>query len=463
MSRSLFIIIILSFLLRLIMFGGIFVSLGEKGLFFNDSTNFYRTAINLAEDHGFSREAGPPYTPSAHFPPFYPLLLAGSLKVSDSLIPLIILQIILSSLIPLLIWKIGEFFTKNKRSLAIAAGLSGFEPMMALWSVTVLTEVVSVFSLLLALLFFIKIFSENSFTGRNSVLAGLFLGLSTLTRPHAQLLFLPATILLLGIWGWKKFKLKTEKDLFLLKGAGVFAVTFFLVLSPWLMRNWYQFNTFSVATTGARNFYTSLGTSVISFEKNLSYEDAQTYLDEEFRKKYNTDPKEIRENPAWGPHLAKDGIALMFDYPASTVKVLAITLNSFFTQDLYLTYTKYYGLMQPIPFGFSPSVVLVKEGPIALAKLVFGKFGLYSIIPLLGRALWIALTIFWVLGVWKAFRAGGKTRFFGVMFFLIILYYASGSLLAGFSDHGRHRYPANPFIFLLAGYGLASFLKTRGS
>lgn len=455
MSRTLLVIVVLSVLLKLLLFGGIFFNAGEEGLFLNDSSSFYRTAQNLIAGHGFSREADPPYTPSAHFPPVYPLLLAASLQIAGSVVPLIILQIVLSSLLPLLVWKIGEFLTQNKTALALAAGLAGLEPIGALWSVLVLTEIVAVFFLLTAVLFFLKALREEKYL-KYASLAGAALAFSTLTRPNAQLLFIPA-ILLLVFLGWRYRPVAKAMVL----SAAVFALAFFAVLSPWLWRNWQQFGTISVATTGARNFYTSLGTSVISFEKNLTYEEAQEFLDNQFREKYQADPREIRENPAWGPRLAKDGILLMLDYPASTAKVFLITLNSFFTQDLYITNAKHFGLVPQIPFGFSPSVVLAKEGPIELAKLIWERLGAYSALPILGRILWVALTILWVLGFWRAFRQGGEARFAACIFLAIILYYAATSSIAGFSDHGRHRYPANAFIFILAAYGATQLLITK--
>ncbi len=447
--------------MRLLLLVLIFWS-GKSGLLFaGDSVRFYQPAINLIQGHGFSQDTQGPFHPHADFPPLYSFLMATSLWASGSLIPLLVLQVMLSSLIPLLVWSIAGQFSPSIKVRLSAAVFSSLEPQMILWSLYYITEVLAVFTLLVGLYYFLKVFSVPS--TKNAALSGLFVALSALTRPHAQFLVFGGVFVffILAIHAFKKrnsWKIYTKSGL-------VFLFIFFLVLSPWLVRNWYHFHTVSVSTTGLRNIYSGIGTSVLSLKTGKPYNEVQEDLHREVSQKYGFDKKEIRENPALGKILAKEGLRIMKENPKETLQTFAIILNSFFTQDLYLENARSFGIIPYFSFGFSPSRVLIKEGPIQFLKelttLVKERSGLYVLIPLAGKILWIGLSILWIVGAIFALKKGGKERNIALVFVGLILYYAAINLVAGFSDQGRLRYPVNPLIFILASYGFVEVISKK--
>ena len=456
LPKPLFTIIFLGLALRLFLFSGILFNFGEDGLFFGDSKGFFQTAVNIKEGHGFSRDTAPPYAPSAFFPPLYPLLLAGSLAVANSSIPLILLQIALSSVMPVLVWQIARLLTDKKWVWYISAGLMAFEPLGMLWNVTLLTDTISTFFLLLSVLFFIRLLlapltggaSVGRHTSRDTAISAISLGLASLTRPEPQYLFLLAVIALLFLALIKKLPLRAVL---------LFPILFLAIFSPWLVRNVIQFGTPLAATTGVRNIFSSLGTSVITYKTGRPYGEVQDELQQALAQKYGLEEKEITENPAIGPILTAEGFRILRENPKETAITLVITANSFFTQDLYTTYLRQFNIIQKFAMDFSPSVVLIKEGPIELSRKIWNSIGGLFIIPIFGRLLWIVLTIFSICGAVFSVRKHGRERVVGIVLASLILIYAGGSLVAGFSDHGRHRYPVNPFIFILAMYGLIRF------
>lgn len=448
-SKSLVLLIALGFVLRLSLFLTIFITQGEGAFLVSDSQRFISVAQNLIGGHGFSQSSEAPFLPSAHFPPIYPIFVAASLALSSSLLPLVILQLLLSSAIPLLAWLLAKRFTARTDVPLIAAGLMALEPVVGILGLLVLTDTIAVFALLLASLFFLRIFQEN-FQIRSALLAGIFLAISTLTKPNAQLIFLGWFLIL----AWAGMKKHVDR-----KTIAAFLLAFFLILSPWLVRNAVQFGSPSISATGLRNIYTDFAVSVLSYETERSYGEIEDELRRSFAQARDIPYSEIQENPALGKELAKEALQIILSYPQSTASVLVITLQAFFTQDLYAYFAQRFHLIPPMNFDFSPSVVLLKEGPSVLVARVWELLGASVIIPLLGRIIWVLLTTLSIFGLYKAYRHGGKERMVSVFMLSIILYYAATSLPAAFSDQGRHRYPADAFIMTLAGYGISQIMQ----
>ncbi len=450
LSKPLLYILATGFLLRLIFFVLIFGTQGEAAFLVSDSTGFLNIAQNLLLGNGFSQSLKPPFSPSAYFPPLYPLFLAGSLAISSSVLPLIMLQMLLSGAMPAIVWLLARRFTKRTDVPYIAAGLMALEPVVGILGLLVLTDTIAVFFLLLASLFFLRIFQDN-FQIRDSLLAGIFLALSTLTKPNAQLIFLILAAALFVAW-IKKYLHG--------KAVAVFLVAFFLVLSPWVIRNYIQFGSPSVSATGLRNLYTDFAVSVLSFETGRPYGEIEDELKKSFIERRGIGYSEIQENPALGGELAREGLEIIISHPRSSMMVMGITLQAFFTQDLYAYFSQKFHLIPPMTFEFSPSVVLIKEGPLVLASRVWGLLGIYVFIPVVGRIVWVLLSVFAIAGASSAFRSGGRERIVALFMAAIILYYAATSAVAAFSDQGRHRYPADAFIMILAAYGVSE-LKQR--
>jgi 4-amino-4-deoxy-L-arabinose transferase-like glycosyltransferase len=473
--RSILIITLCAFLTRLLILGEILASSGSRGLMTNDSYGFLATAKNLTAGHGFSKSTEPPFSPDAHFPPIYPLLMAGSLAASSSLIPLVFLQIVLSSLMPLAVWRIGKFFTARRGVSTSAAALMAFEPMNMVWSVLVLTETVAVFFLLLGVYYFLKLIRGSR--ASDAAWGGLFLALSTLTRPHGQFIFILAAIYLgaaaiqavikIGRGGGKNKQREGEvpistysSTLAPFKNLAAFFAVFFLVLSPWLIRNHMRFGSASIATTGLRNVYSSLAASALSLSTGEPIGEVKNRLAREFAQKYHVDPIDIKEDPSLGKALAKEGFVILKDHPKESLEAAFISIQTFFTQDLWTDYLRRFGVLPHFEMDFSPSVILFTEGPLPLAKLIWERLGFYSIIPAIGRIFWIALGIGWIAGTIRAARKGREEKEIALMMSGVILVYALSSIVGGFSDQGRLRYPVNPFIFLLASYAALEALRT---
>lgn len=451
LPRGLLIIVGAALLVRLGLFTLVATQTGTEPFITSDSHIFLQVAHNILSGHGFSQSEVPPYRPDAHFPPLYPLLIVASLATTGSFIPLLILQIILSATIPILAFFLAQHIGFGPRAGLMAAAFAAFEPMMMFWGFFVLTETFAIFFVLLALLFFLK-WHETETIGSISA-SGLFLGLSVLVRPHAQFLF-PLAILFFGILCYRRWSVPPALRRIAIS-AGVFILFFGAILAPWLIRNYLTFGALTPSATGLRNFYTSLAPAVLSLETGGSSDELNDELTRKFARRRGIAPEEIRENPSYGGELAREGLTIIARYPKSTAKVIAFSFVAFFTQDLYLDYFKRLQLISTYPLDFSPTYILATEGPVALMRLVGERVGWYAAIPLIGRLFWVSVLIFAIIGCWIAIR-NQKARTAALIMAAVIAGYALTSVLAGFSDYGRFRYPANTLLFVLAAGGFVS-------
>ena len=210
-------------LIRLIFFG-LMMNNPDRFTTTDSKVTYIPIALNLLELHEFSADTMPPYEPDAYRTPGYPLFLAFCFGVfGKSLHFAVLLQILLSVVCILLVYLLGYELFDRKTGL-IAALFLAIDPGSISYSLFVLSETLFSFLLILSVYFFIK--SEKARAELRSALAGLFVGLATLTRPIAQ--FFAAIPFL--FWVLKGSKEGIKRGL-------LFLLFFVLTLTPWLYRN----------------------------------------------------------------------------------------------------------------------------------------------------------------------------------------------------------------------------------
>jgi len=490
--RSVWYIVGAAFLVRLVFFLAVLLTSGDSAFMTGDSRGFLQIARNVAEGRGISQSDSAPFLPDSRFPPIFALTLGGSLYAFGSFLPILILNMILGSIVPLFAYRMGAYFTplqpevpplqggeeygvrkvhgkpqplgrvvtgftENRKTGIIAAILAAFEPLTLILSLLLIPHPLSLIFLLSAVLLFI-IFLESR-SAWHACASGAFLGLSVLVRPHGKLLFLFAFLFFIGA------AFRELRAGFIIRRIVVPAAAFFLasiiVLSPWAIRNYYHFGTFDISSTGLRNIYTDFAVSVVSYKTGEAYGDVEAMLEEDFARRHGIAVKDIDRDPQWGNLLFKEGIGIIARNPKEAIFVFSITMTAFFTQDLYMYFSQVFGVLEPGTIDFSPSMVLAKEGPAKLFALVWDRLGFGALIPLAGRILWVGFFALSSIGFFIAISRRGRERTLALLFGFLIVYHAATSLAAGFSAHGFHRYPANVFFFILLSYALVAFISLR--
>jgi 4-amino-4-deoxy-L-arabinose transferase-like glycosyltransferase len=201
---------------------------------FGDTQDYIQIAQNFLSGKGLISSP----ERIAYRPPLYPLFLSGVYYLfGDGYWPIRIIQSILDALTCMMVYFLGRMIL-NKRTGEIASFICAIYPFFIFFTGFELTETLFIFLLLLVILYLQKIMTDCSFN--SSISCGVFIGLSALCKP-TMLGFIPialtgAALLLLKRRNcWKYFWAMT--------------ITTFIILSPWIIRNYIHFHKFVPGTT----------------------------------------------------------------------------------------------------------------------------------------------------------------------------------------------------------------------
>lgn len=209
--------------------------------FLNDTGEYNRLAKHLIEKHEYAEEAL-----RAYRPPLYPMFLALVYLISGFNPPVIrVIQSILGALTAVCIFMI-TFKITGRVWLGFLAGIVvALFRSLILFNGILLTESLFIFGLYSAIFFTICVF--NTELKIYQILAGIFWGLSCLTRP-IPLMFLPMFLFLI---------LLINREIFRLFWKKIILVFLFMILTifPWIIRNFIIFGTLvPVSTNFGINF-----------------------------------------------------------------------------------------------------------------------------------------------------------------------------------------------------------------
>lgn len=188
-----------------------------------DSSEYHRIALNLAAGNGYSLIDA---TPTVTRPPVYPLFIAAIYELVG-VIPGAVLftQAVVGGLTSWLVYVLGRRLIDD-RAAALGGGLAAASPHLAAYAGTLLSETVATFLLVITILLVLQVRGTGS--GRVAVLLGLSAGALALTAPRFALL--PIALL-----GWLALGHLPRR--FVLRSVFFVGAGYLLVLSPWVARN----------------------------------------------------------------------------------------------------------------------------------------------------------------------------------------------------------------------------------
>jgi 4-amino-4-deoxy-L-arabinose transferase-like glycosyltransferase len=235
--RSILWMVLLSFLIQLAavgLFRQYHTRPGEDNFGFGFEMG--RIGRSIALGQGFSNPYGGNTGLSAWEPPLYPFLIGGVFRLFGvytyaSAWMLLSINSLLASLTTIPIYRIAHP-TFGPRVAIWSARAWAFNPYVWYWSIHWIWDTTFT-PLMLALIFLIALELKQWPGLRGWILFGALWGVGALANP-TMLAFLPFC----GLWVWRQ---RYRRALPSLAGVVLSSLVFFLVLSPWLLRNYNAF------------------------------------------------------------------------------------------------------------------------------------------------------------------------------------------------------------------------------
>jgi len=240
--------------------------------------------------------------------PVYPLLTAAVYKISNNnYSAMLFVQIVLSSLIPVLIFKIAQLIYDKKIAI-LAAILAIFHPGLIVFSSTML-HALTLDALMFSIVVMFFLIIKKSPTLTNQVLLGLFSGLCVLTRPTV-LIF----ILLAFIWLYFILNIKYLKKI---KCLIIISLIILAIISPWLIRNYLIHKQIVFQTTTGFLFWIGNNEKAVGTATLPNGTAIQNMMPPDFAEKIYSMNNEIEQNNAFFDEAFK----FIKKYPFSFIKL----------------------------------------------------------------------------------------------------------------------------------------------
>lgn len=428
-------IFLIAVFVRFAYFGASYESRGhDLMLTISGADCYYSLSENILHGNGYSCDTEPPYSLNAVRPPVYPYFIALTNQLTGGYWGVLIVQILIGSMLPLIAMRIARYIFADKRISYAAGFILALEPFSILFSIFFYSETLFMLFFLSSVLALFAYFHTRH--PKFAALSATLLGMSVLTKPTVQYMFIVAVLFIL-IEARKHLSKKV-----LLTAAG-YAALFFLVITPWLVRNYAEFGAFSLSPQKEVNIYSVMVPSVLAIVNNTNFQ-------VEFKK--------ILESGALDPNSATFGgtkdyvkmaVPVFLAHPVAFTLLNANTALNFFIHDGMYDVLKHVGIRPQEMFG-RPVLFVLLTDPGRLFAYIADVAAKPIILILVGRVLWILVTVAFVLGVWRYLRR--EPRIYGILAMVVVCYFLLTTLVVGLGVNARYRMPVNAIIVAFAAY-----------
>ncbi len=428
-------VFVLAVVVRLAYFGLSYESRGrDLPLTISGADCYYALSENIIHGNGYSCDTEPPYMLYAVRPPVYPYFIAWTNMLTGGYWGVLMLQILIGSLLPIIAMRIVRYIFEDKRVSYIAGAVLALEPFSILFSIFFYSETLFMFFFSLSILSLFAYFKTRQ--TKLAALSAILLGVSVLTKPTVQYMFIVAMICILV----EARKHISKKVLMTAVGYGAL---FFLVITPWLARNYAEFGAFSLSPQKEVNIYSILVPSVLAIANNTNFQ-------VEFKKILDSGALEPNSATFDGTEdYVKMAIPVFLAHPVAFVALNANTALNFFIHDGMYDVLKHVGIRPEQMFG-KPVLFVLLTDPGRLLAYIAGVITEPIILILVGRVAWILVTLAFLLGLWRYVRRG--PRVYGIFAAVVVVYFLLTTLVVGLGVNARYRMPANAIIIAFAAY-----------
>ena len=429
---------------ELIVAGVIFSKFGFDFYQGGDSPGYMFLAKNLVEHGIFSLSDVLQYISSNIRTPGYPLFLALIYLIFHSFIPAIFFGALISAFAAPLIYLIAkEVF--EERIAFITGVLTAIEPMGLFLGVSIVTEGIFTPILFLAAYCFIRYLKYGD--TKNIGISGFLFGIATLIRP-ITFYFWPIVVLFIiyKIYKEKNFWRRTVKN------SLIFVFAFFIILSPWLIRNKISVGSWQIAGLQGYVFFVDHYGAVLRYLGEagpLSDIQARAFAIAGPDKIFTSEGSDI---------LFKSAVSGIKEHKLVYINVYARSLISFFVANGYKSF--FIDIMGiPAKTSFVPFELFLRFDFKSIFKTMTGM-------DLMGVLIYFGSKIFWITAsgsflvsfVYLLIKKNFKAIRAEIIFIAIVIFYfalITGPTAVG---GGRTKAPINGLIFIFAVFGFYKLL-----
>ncbi len=344
-----------------------------------------------------------------------------------------IVQLALSGITTLLIYSIA-YMLGNPNAGMFGAWIHALSLNGILWSLTLMSETLFSFLLVIAL-----IFSLIFFQGRNLwslFFSGVVLGLATLTRPIG--LFLILIWAVVTVVCSKRFETRRKWITIipvLLIGSG-------LVILPWMARNAIVYDHFTISTVGEKTLTGFNFAEVLAMSEGISRNQAVTILSEK---------GDVWTQFAW--IFSRNPVGFLRAQVFGIIRVLAGLEAGQLRGVVGIGGWESLGILENLYEGqITKAIALIRDQFSSIDRMVVFLVVLFG----------VAHSVFiWLLALRGALWGSKENAAVLTIIMLSIFTSAYLVLSGGAAGQARFRVPAEPFLSLLAGFGYVLHLRRR--
>lgn len=428
--RSIYIIFGVSVLVRLGVLIFLLVHGGQTELLWGDSLRYQELARNVVEGNGYLYKGVPDAYRAPGFPLFF--MIIELLRIPLWLAS--VFQIVVASLVSVFAYVVASRYLKLSSLWAMVVGLvCAVEPLQVYYSVPLLPDIFFTVALLGFVILLVRWLDDPYW--RPMMWAGVLLGVSNYIRPAGLYLAL-FIVLFFACYIWKK-KLPTTTYW----NLGLFVGMMLLVMFPWYVRNYIQYNEIGFVSAGAYNAYIYAAASTEAIATGQSYDDVRARLVGDIAVQApDPDNRSSLRNQEYLTTRSKE---IVRTYPGAYAQSVILGVNTFLFSGNYHYLLSKYGIIS-MPERISFSLFLAQHGFTATLKKATNLATTpYFFLAILGKIFWIVVVLGSVVGAWIY-----RKNSFTIVFLILFLYFCVTIAGVGIGVEARHRYALNPLIFV---------------
>ncbi|MDO8584878.1 MAG: glycosyltransferase family 39 protein [bacterium] len=439
MKRAAILIFSIALLTRVVF---LFAFSDENSLLYHDSYTYIQAAKNLLTHGIYSMGYDVPPSPDSFRTPLYPLILLPFVKFGISWYVLAAIQAIVMSGAAVLVFLLGRRIFPEKIVFA-AALMFAIEPFGALIGGQIMTE--SFFSLLFIVAMFNFAFYVQRAKPRDLLVGAVALAIAALLKQFALffVVMIPFAYVLAGS------RLREWRALL------VPLTVFFVILSPWIIRNRLTLHTWDFSSQSGYNLYAynagdfSLWLQA-HFPKLFAERGVALAPDDLLDVNFRYDVSRI-------PEIQAKAVRFIGAYPFAYGVFHVTHMPSLFTNAAYNNF--FYSIPQ-LGFRYEDEQALYDDIGAFRFVIAAGRVAAHPVLllALIANFFFIIVALLAIVSPFVEWRREGRIKKTTIFFVVAILLYA---LLSSPISGARLRIPLNPILFTLAIYSITLLCWTR--